>query len=565
MSTGTAPRAALPGTGDAVVPADDRESLDVRRRLRVCAALTVAVAVLAVVPAGRTPAGLWAALLLTAPVALWGAHPVHRAALARLREGRATADTLVSLGVLAAFGWSLGALLFGSAGRTGHVRSLVLATVRTDPTGQTHLEIAAALATAALLGRHLVLRARPRDAVAADPVAVLREGGEEVVPADRLAVGDRMVVRPGDRLRADGVVESGTAVLDLALLVGSAQRRETGPGDEVAAGSVASDSAGPLVVRAVRVGADTDAARMAALAGRARDRRAAAAVRAADEVCAGAVPLVVAVAVAAGGFWWGAGAGGAVATAVAVGVLVVACPLALAPTSALALLAGVRAGARLGVRAASPVALETAHGVDTVLIDGTGTLTSGPAGGGAPDVHPDAAAAVAGLRDLGLEPVLVSAGSAADARALAVRAGIDPDAVVAGTTPGDRVDAVRRLQESGRVVALVADGADDGAALAAADLGIAVGPGAEVAGHAADLVLARADPLLVVDAVRLCRSTAARARAGVRWAFVAGPVVAVPLAAAGLLSPAAAGAAAAVGAVVVVAHGLRAVDPAPAG
>ncbi|MCX6463378.1 MAG: heavy metal translocating P-type ATPase [Pseudonocardiales bacterium] len=639
-----------------------------RTRVLACAVLTLPVVVLAMVPAWQVTGWQWASLVLTTPVALWGALPLHRAAVSRLRHGAATMDTLVSIGVLVAYGWSVHALVLGSAGAPGHTHALEWTAPWSDASGRIYLEVAAAVTTAVLAGRYAEARARRRSGSAlrelveltAGTAAVLRDGTEVTVPAERLAVGDRVLVRPGERVPADGVVVEGASALDTSPITGETLPREVGPGDEVVGGSL--NAGGRLVVRATRVGADTQVAQMAALVEQAQQGPAAVA-RLADRVCAWFVPGVLLLAGAAGGFWLGAGATPVAAAGVAVAVLVVACPCALGLATPTALLVGTGTGARLGILVTGPHVLEAARRVDTVLLDKTGTLTTGemvvddvavatgedlgevlaaagavgsasthpvaravaahaaahgplPAvrdaealdgfgmrgtvGGrevlvGRPGpvadlppelvaalararergssvavvardgralavvavgdtVRPSSAAAVAGLRALGLEPVLLTGDSAAVGRAVADRTGIE--GLVADVLPTEKVDAVRRLQEHGRVVALVGDGVNHAAALAAADVGIAMGSGADVALHASDVTLVRADPLAAVDALRLCRRTGATIRANLFWAF-AYNLLALPVAAAGLLNPMVAGVAMALSSVFVVSNSLR--------
>nr|WP_141280644.1 heavy metal translocating P-type ATPase [Pseudonocardia hydrocarbonoxydans] len=662
-----------PPAGPAAPDEQDRPDPELRAlrdRVRVCAALTVPVLLLAMVPPWQFTHWQWASLVLAAPVAVWGAWPLHRAALRNLRHGTSTMDTLVSTGVVASFGWSLHALFLGSAGFPGHTHTLGAAPVWSDGTGAVYLEVAATVTTLVLAGRHAEARARRRSgaalrglvALAASDAALLRDGREERVPADRLAVGDRIVVRPGERVAVDGVVEDGVSALDTSPITGESLPREVGPGDEVSGGTL--NAGGRLVVRATRVGADRQVAQMAALVERAQAGTAAVA-RLADRICAWFVPAVLVLAAATAGFWSGAGASTVGALGAAVAVLVVACPCALGLATPTALLVGTGRGAQLGILVTGPQVLETVRRVDTVLLDKTGTLTSGEmrvtrvspaagedteevlavaaalesasahpvaravvahaAGRTLPDVRdpvaldglgvtgtvdgrevlfgrvallvergvelppevrdavagaqregasvavlardgraravfavadtvrPTAAAAVAGLRRLGLDPVLLTGDGEAVARSVAAQVGID--AVVADALPTDKAAAVRRLQEHGHVVAVVGDGVNDAPALAQADVGIAMGSGADVALHACDVTLVRADPTAAVDALRLCRRTHATIRGNLGWAF-AYNVAALPVAAAGLLNPMLAGAAMALSSVFVVGNSL---------
>ncbi len=666
----------LPAPPAPIAAEDDRDPAvdELRTRVRVCALLTFPVVVLAMVPGLQFTHWQWASLVLAAPVAVWGALPLHRAAWANLRHGAATMDTLVSIGVLAAFGWSLYALFLGPAGAPGHTHTPSLTVVWSDGTGQVYLEVAAAVTTFVLAGRYAEARARRRSgaalrgllALATSDASVLRPNGtgpdrEERVPAEQLAVGDRVVVRPGERVAADGVVVEGASALDTAPITGETLPHEVGPGDEVVGGSL--NAGGRLIIRATRVGADTQVAQMAALVEQAQTGTATVA-RLADRICGWFVPAVLVLAAAAGGFWFGAGAAPIAAIGAAVAVLTVACPCALGLATPTALLVGTGRGAQLGILVTGPDVLESARRVDTILLDKTGTLTTGemrvtavvPAAGedlgevvavagaletacahpigralaahagatglevrdavaldgigmggdvdgrrvliGAPGrldgvaelppeldaavtearrsgssvavlawsgharavftvadtVRPTSAAAVAGLRRLGLEPVLLTGDSEAAGWSVAAQVGID--AVVAGVLPTEKAEAVRRLQDRGHVVAVVGDGVNDAPALAAADVGIAMGSGADIALHASDVTLVQADPTAAVDALRLCRRTYDTIRSNLFWAF-AYNVLALPVAAAGLLNPMLAGGAMALSSVFVVTNSLR--------
>ncbi len=667
-----APAEPAAGPGETDPGEIDPALLAMRQRVLVCAVLTLPVVVLSMVPAWQFTHWQWLCLALTAPVAVWGALPLHRAALAQLRHAASTMDTLVSLGIVASFGWSLHALFLGTAGLPGHTHSFTVTTIWGGGAAQQiYLEVAAVVTTAVLAGRYAETRARRRSgaalrelvALTAGDAAVLRAGQEERVPVGQLVVGDRVVVRRGERIPVDGVVEDGTSALDTAPITGETMPREVGPGDEVVGGSL--DAGGRLIVRATRVGADTQVAQMAALVEQAQNGPVAIA-RLADRVCGWFVPAVLVLAAAAGGFWWGGGAGQVTSLGVAVAVLVVACPCALGLATPTALLVGTSAGARLGILVTGPDVLESARRVDTVLLDKTGTVTTGEmrvndvtlaegedldtvlaragalasasthpvsravaahamAHGPLPDakdveeldgagvrgtvhkkkvligrpgmaggpaelpaelaaaveeatgrgssvavlawagraravlavadtVRPTSAAAVAGLRALGLEPVLLTGDAEAVGRSVADQVGI-PD-VVAGVLPTEKAEAVRRLQERGRVVAMVGDGVNDAAALAVADVGIAMGSGSDVALHASDITLVRADLLAAVDALALCRRTYATIRSNLFWAF-AYNLLALPVAAAGLLNPMLAGAAMALSSVFVVTNSLR--------
>ncbi|HEY4420580.1 MAG TPA: heavy metal translocating P-type ATPase [Pseudonocardia sp.] len=649
--------------------------LDARRQqLVACAALAVPVIVLSMVPAIQFPFWQWTALGLTTPVALWGALPFHRAALTNLRHGSATMDTLVSVGTLAAFLWSVYAMVFGTAGLPGLTHSFDLTLSPSGATGQIYLEVAAGVTTFVLAGRYLEARARRRSgaalrgllALAATDARLLRDGREHLVPVDRLAVGDAFVVRPGEKVATDGVVIQGSCAVDTAAITGEPAPVDVAPGDGVIGGCVV--LGGRLVVRATRVGADTQLARTAALVERAQTGKAAV-QRLADRICGEFVPVVFMLAAATWGFWAGSTAGAGTAFAAATAVLIVACPCALGLATPTALLVGTGRAAQLGVLVTGPAALESTRRVDTIVLDKTGTVTTGemnvtdivPVDGADRDdvlavaaalagtsTHPvaqavaryateqavdttaevhevvsldglgiqadiggsaallgrprllrergvplphalegllaDAAAtgrttvalawagraravfvlsdtirptsteAIAELRRLGLEPVLLTGDGEGAARAVADTVGITT--VIADALPTDKVELVARLQSQGRVVAMVGDGINDAAALAQADLGIAMGTGTDIAMSAADITLVRADLTAAVDAIRISRRTLTVIKANLAWAFGYN-ILALPIAAAGMLHPMLAGAAMAASSVLVVTNSLR--------
>jgi len=653
----------------------DAELASLRQRLLVSAALTAPVLLLAMVPRLQFDNWQWLSLTLAAPVVVWGALPFHRAAWANLRHAAATMDTLVSVGVLAAFGWSLYALFLGGAGEPGMRMAFDLLPSRAAGAHDIYLEVAAALTVFILAGRFFEARAKRRSGAAlrallqlgAKDVAVLRGGREQRIPVDRLAVGDLFVVRPGEKIATDGVVAEGASAVDASMLTGEPVPVEVGPGDPVAGATV--NAGGRLVVRATRVGADTQLAQMARLVEEAQSGKAPV-QRLADRVSAVFVPVVIALAVATLGFWLGAGAGPQAAFTAAVAVLIIACPCALGLATPTALLVGTGRGAQIGVLIKGPEILESTRRVDTIVLDKTGTVTAGrmrlvgvvPADGvdedqllhlagsleyasehpigqaiaagarerlgrdhaaaeefgstqglgvrGVVDGHavvagraswlaeqwalrlderlaaalaeaesvgrtavavgwdgavagllvvadtvkPTSARAVAELTALGLRPVLLTGDNERAARAVAGEVAIAE--VVAEVLPWDKVEAVRRLQRAGRVVAMVGDGVNDAAALAQADLGIAMGTGTDVAIEASDLTLVRGDLRAAVDAIRLSRRTLATIKGNLFWAF-AYNVAAVPLAMAGLLNPLIAGAAMAFSSVFVVSNSLR--------
>ncbi|MDZ5619977.1 heavy metal translocating P-type ATPase [Nocardioides sp. HM23] len=654
--------------------APDPELRALRDRLVWAVILTVPVIAVAMVPALQFEYWQWASLTLAAPVATWGAWPFHRAAWTNLRHGTSTMDTLVSLGVLAAFGWSLVALFWGTAGVPGMTHPFDPIPDRGDGPasglGDIYLETAAGVTTFLLAGRYFEKRSKRRagDALraladlGAHEVAVLPhgpDGPETLVPIARLVPGDLFVVRPGEKVATDGEVVSGHSAVDASMLTGESVPVEVGPGDEVVGATV--NSAGRLVVRATRVGADTHLAQLARLVEDAQAGKAKA-QRLADRISGFFVPAVIALAVGTLGFWLGAGAGREIALTAAVAVLIIACPCALGLATPTALMVGTGRGAQLGILIRGPEVLEATRAVDTVVLDKTGTVTTGDMrlaevvadGASEDDVrrvaatlesaseHPIARAIAAGtptgtltefanepglgvtgavdgqgavigrpafltargltisdtladavsaaeargatpvvvgwsgrahgvlvvadtvkessaeavrrLRALGLSPVLLTGDNERTARAVASEVGIAD--VRAGVLPADKVAFVRGLQERGRVVAMVGDGVNDAAALAQADLGIAMGTGTDVAREASDLTIVSGDLRVAADAVRLSRRTLAIIRGNLFWAF-AYNVAALPLAAAALLNPMLAGAAMAASSIFVVTNSLR--------
>ena len=627
--------------------ADERRADPLRTRLLVSVALSVPVIVLAMVPAWQFTYWQWLSLTLAAPVVAYGGWPFHRSAFVNLRHGAATMDTLVSIGTLAAFLWSLWALFLGDAGIPGMTHPFEL---RAGADGDAiYLEAAAGVTTFLLAGRYAEARAKRRagDALrsllALGAKTVTLADGREI-PVEQLQADDVFQVRPGEKVATDGVVVDGSSALDLSLLTGESVPVEVSAGDPVTGGTI--NAGGRLVVRATRVGADTQLAQMARLVEEAQDGKAAV-QRLADRISGVFVPVVIAIAIATLGYWLGTGQGVTAAFTAAVAVLIIACPCALGLATPTALLVGTGRGAQLGILIRGVEALESTRRVDTIVLDKTGTVTTGvmsvsavvpepghdadevlrlagaveaasehplgraiaraaaaqgplpavsdfraTAGVGvrgtvdgaeveiargtgdtaetwvevrvdgaargrlalADAVRPSSAAAVRSLRRLGLEPVLVTGDAPAVAESVARQVGITE--VIAGVLPAGKVDVVKQLQAEGKSVAMVGDGVNDAAALAQADLGVAMGAGTDVAIEASDLTLMRGDLTAAVDAVRLARRTVTIIRGNLFWAF-AYNVAALPLAAAGLLNPMIAGAAMALSSIFVVANSLR--------
>ncbi|MET0461411.1 MAG: heavy metal translocating P-type ATPase, partial [Ilumatobacteraceae bacterium] len=453
----TARPAVIAGTPDDTAPAPDvDESRPLRQRVIVSALLSVPVVVLSMVPALQFDDWQWLALTLAAPVAVWGAWPFHVAAGRNLRHATATMDTLISLGVLAAFGWSLYALFLGDAGEPGFRHGFSWTAERDMGASQIYLEVAAGVTTFILLGRWFEARAKRRSGAAmtallelgAKDVAVLRDGVELRIPVAGLVIGDRFVVRPGEKVATDGVVEDGSSAIDASLLTGEPVPVEVGPGDAVTGATV--NAGGRLVVRATRVGGDTQLAQIGRLVRDAQTGKAPV-QRLADRVSGVFVPIVIVLAAATLGYWLGSGEGATAAFTAAVAVLIIACPCALGLATPTAIMVGTGRGAQLGVIIKGPEVLESTRLVDTIVLDKTGTVTTGrmtlvavePAAGvDGDDVlrraasvedyseHPIAAAIVAGARDAGL--VLSPVSGFGAARGLGVSGVVDGTEVVAG-------------------------------------------------------------------------------------------------------------------------------------
>jgi Cu+-exporting ATPase len=655
--TATAPETAGgPGAGETAgaTGAEDKDDTAARpqARLLVSLGLALVVALISMVPAFGFRGWGWVSLALATPVVTWGAYPIHRAAIKNARHASATMDTLVSLGITASWLWSLVALATGA--------------------GDTYLEVAAAVTALILLGRHLEARARRRSGAAlrallelgAKDVAILEDGQERRVPVGQIREGEEFVVRPGEKIAADGVVTGGSSAVDTSMLTGEPVPREVTAGDTVTGGCV--NTSGRLVVEATRVGQDTQLAQIARLvtqaqAGKARVQRLA------DRISAVFVPAVLAIAAVTLVAWLAAGQPAGHAFTAAVAVLIIACPCAMGLATPTAILVGTGRGAQLGIVIKGQEALESTRVVDTIVLDKTGTLTTGQmtltgvvaaqaeeaadvvrlaaalesasehpiaaaiakaapvapprapgqftghAGDGVtgtveghaaavgrrdwvearlgattPDtlaaaalaaeekgqtavfagwdgqvrgllvvadtLKPSSARAVADLRGMGLRTVLLTGDNERAARAVADAAGVDE--VIAGLLPSGKVDAIKRLQDEGRVVAMAGDGVNDAAALAQADLGLAMGTGTDAAIQASDLTLVSGDLRGAPAAIQLSRATLRIIRGNLFWAF-AYNMVAIPLAATGNLNPMVAAAAMAFSSVFVVTNSLR--------
>jgi P-type Cu+ transporter len=625
--------------------ADDQPQDLLRSRLICSALLAIPVVAVSMLMGWQFAGWQWAALALTTPIVAWGGYPFHRLALLGARHRTSTMDTLVSMGTLAAYLWSTAAVLRGA--------------------GPVYFEVAAAVTVFQLAGRYAEARAKRASGAAlrsllslgAKDAAVLRDGDEVRVPVAQLRVGDVVVVRPGERIATDGEIVDGTTALDTSAMTGEPIPVDVAAGDTVVGGSL--NTYGRVLVRANRVGADTQLARMAKLVSDAQNNKAPV-QRMADRVAAVFVPAVLAIAAATMACWLLTGQPVASAFTAAVAVLIIACPCALGLATPTAILVGTGRGAQLGILIKDPRVLETVDGVDTVVFDKTGTLTtgamavadvqprpgedadavlaraaavesasehpvaaaivaaaharglvprSGPerfvnnpgtgvvgvvdgievavsragsltgvdllapparqtavqvAWGGqlrgvitlADQIKPGSAAAIAELKTMGITPMLLTGDSAAVAQQVADAVGIAPADVIADVLPTEKADAVKRLQAQGRTVAMVGDGVNDSVALAVADIGMAMGSGADAAIDAGDLTLMRADVRTVPTALRLSARTLRTIRMNLFWAF-AYNTAAIPLAATGLLNPMIAGAAMACSSLLVVTNSLR--------
>lgn len=619
-----------------------KELRGLKRRLVVAVVLATPVILLAMIPPLQFDYWQWVSFALATPVILWAGWPFHKATWVNLKHGAATMDTLITVGTSAAYLWSLYALFFGHAGEPGMRHGWSILNHAGDPMGDIYFEVAAGVVTFVLAGRYFEKRSKQRagDAIraltdmGAKQVTVLRDGGETLLPIEQLQIGDRFLARPGEKIATDGRILDGTSAIDQSMLTGESVPVDVGPGDEVTGATI--NTSGRLVVEATHVGEQTKLAQMAKLIDEAQSGKADV-QRLADKVSGIFVPVVIVIALITLLF---AGFSNAVA------VLIIACPCALGLATPTALLVGTGRGAEQGILIRGPEVLEGAHAITTVVMDKTGTVTTGtmrvvdvqPTGGNreevlraaaaveaysehpigraiaeagrdefgdlpevtgfrnlpghgveatvegqvirigrgdegastnkattvkvsadgraigtisvADTVRPTSAEAVRKMHEMGLKTVLLTGDNQQVADAVAREVGIDE--VIAGVMPEDKVAHIRSLEN----VAMVGDGVNDAAALASADLGIAMGSGTDAAIEAADITVMRDDLLAVADALRLARKTLRTIKMNLFWAF-AYNVAAIPLAAFGLLNPMLAGAAMALSSVFVVSNSLR--------
>jgi Cu+-exporting ATPase len=651
-----------------IVPAGGRDLLSVRMWLAV--ALTVPVIALAMVPPWQFVGWQWVSLVLATPVVVWCAWPIHRSTFLGLRHGSLTMDTLITMGTAAAYAWSLYALFFGMAGMLGMRHSFEFFAWQQDPTANIYLETAAGVTTFILLGRWLEERSKRSAASALDEVGrlqaveatVIRDGANVRIPVADLRAGDRVLVLPGESIPVDGPVVAGESAVDLSALTGESVPVDLVVGDTASAGTVALD--GRLEITAARVHGDTRLAQLALLVEQAQLRKMSL-QRLADKISAVFVPIVIALALATLATWLLLGQPVSAAFTAAVAVLVIACPCALGLATPVALIVGTGRAAKLGIIISGPEVLEHSASLDTIVLDKTGTITTGHmavvgvhvahgfdekdvlaraaaveagsehpiaraiaehgspvhtsatgfrsvAGGGASasvddvlvsvgkidwlssshgalssqlrtvaeaeqhkgrtvvgvgwnkkivalicvadTVRDDSAASIARLRELGLEPIMVTGDAPATAATIAAQVNITH--VESHVSPEGKVAFIADLQARGHRVAMVGDGINDAAALARADIGLAFASGTDLAIIASDITLVRNTLSAATDAIVLSRRTLSIIRGNLFWAF-AYNVVTIPLAAAGFLNPMLAGAAMAFSSLFVVLNSLR--------
>ena len=663
----TSPEAPADATGqERIDAARDAEADDLKHRLIISAILAVPIMLLSMIPALQFTNWQWAVLTMTTPVFFWGGAPFHKATWANLRHGSFTMDTLVSLGTTAAYLWSLWALFIGNAGMPGMTMEMHLFPADSSM-DEIYLETVAVVITFLLLGRWFETKAKGRSSEAlrklldmgAKDAAVIRDGHEVRIPISQLAIGDVFIVRPGEKIATDGRVTDGSSAVDESMLTGESIPVEVTTGSKVTGATL--NTSGRLLVEATRIGSDTTLSQMAKLVTEAQSKKAPV-QRLVDRISQVFVPVVIVISILTlAGHLLFTDNGLAAAFTAAVAVLIIACPCALGLATPTALLVGTGRGAQLGLLIKGPEILESTKKVDTIVMDKTGTVTSGvmsvhdvavapgfdrdevltlaaavesasehpiaqaiaaapktalpevtgfqnTAGRGVTGVvggrtvtvgrpsstlddalsasftqaqeqgatpvvvmidgvnagvitvrdtvKETSAEAVAGLKKLGLTPMLLTGDNLGAARAVAAEVGIAPEHVIAEVMPDEKVSIVDKLQAQGRNVAMVGDGVNDAAALAQADLGLAMGAGTDVAIEAADITLMNNDLRSAVDAIRLSRRTLGTIKGNLFWAF-AYNVVLIPVAAAGFLNPMLAGVAMAFSSVFVVTNSLR--------
>ncbi|WBT08252.1 heavy metal translocating P-type ATPase [Corynebacterium sp. SCR221107] len=655
---------------EAIDAARDAEAEDLKHRLIISTLLSVPVLLISMIPALQFNNWQWAILTLATPVFFWGGAPFHKATVTNLRHGSFTMDTLVTMGTSAAYLWSLWALFIGNAGMPGMKMSMHLMPGNSTM-DELYLESASVVISFLLLGRWFETRAKGQSSAAlrtllamgAKEATVLRDGKEVRIAADSLQVGDLFVVRPGEKIATDGIVAQGHSAVDESMITGESVPVEKDPEDPVTGATL--NTSGKLVVRATRVGKETTLAHMAKLVTDAQARKAPV-QKLVDKISQIFVPVVIAISVLAFlGHYFLSDDGLAPAFTAAVAVLIIACPCALGLATPTALLVGTGRGAQLGLLIKGPEILESTKKVDTIVMDKTGTVTTGVMtfagvvtadetisqqealrlaaavehssehpiakaivrGAGTQELPPvtdfdnlaglgvvgtvegkrvrvgrpadvselpdvlaqaftqaratgatpvllsvadapravltvadtpkeSSAQAIAELKRLGLDPWLLTGDNPDAARHVARAVGIEESHVIAEVLPQDKVTQIMRLQEQGKTVAMVGDGVNDAAALAQADLGLAMGAGTDVAIEASDITLMNSDLLSAANAIRLSRKTLGTIKGNLFWAFIYN-VLLVPVAALGLLNPMLAGIAMAFSSVFVVSNSLR--------